>query len=42
MSRIQINGKSKHLGLFENELDASNAYQNKLRELTITDNLIIK
>ena len=33
-SAIQINGKTKHLGYFDNELDASNAYQNKLKEVT--------
>ena len=33
MARIQINGKSKYLGLFEKEIDASNAYQNKLKEI---------
>ena len=30
---IQIQGKRKHLGLFEDELDAANAYQQKLKEL---------
>lgn len=29
-SSIRINGKVKHLGYFENELDASNAYQSAL------------
>jgi hypothetical protein len=32
-SGIKINKKSIHLGYFENEIDASNAYQNKLKEL---------
>ena len=41
-AQIEINKVKKHLGYFTNELDAHNAYQNKLRELTITDNLIIK
>jgi hypothetical protein len=31
---IQIKGKSKSLGFYENEIDAHNAYQNKLKELT--------
>ena len=34
-SQIQINGKRKHLGLFNTELEASNAYQNKLKEISI-------
>jgi len=29
-SNIRINGKLKHLGYFENEIDASNAYQSAL------------
>ena len=29
-SRIDINGKDKHLGYFMDEIDASNAYQNAL------------
>lgn len=33
ISHIKINGKSTHLGVFENEIDAHNAYQNKLREI---------
>lgn len=33
LSRICINGKSKHLGLFQNELEASNAYQTALKNL---------
>ena len=33
MADIRINGKKKYLGLFENELDASQAYQNKLKEI---------
>lgn len=32
-SQIIINGKHKHLGLFINELDASNAYQNALQNV---------
>lgn len=35
-AQIEINKVKKHLGYFTNELDAHNAYQNKLRELTIT------
>ncbi len=38
---IRINGKAKHLGYFTNELDASNAYQNQLRELARENKLII-
>ena len=33
MSRIVINGKRKHLGYFFEEIEASNAYQNKLKEI---------
>ena len=33
MAYITINGKGIFLGLFKNELDASNAYQNKLSQL---------
>lgn len=32
-ARIAINGKLKHLGYFENELDAHEAYQDKLKEI---------
>jgi len=32
-SRIIISGKLTHLGLFNNEIDANNAYQNKLKSL---------
>lgn len=32
-SNIIINGKRKYLGLFTNELDASNAYQDKLKQI---------
>ena len=32
-SQIRINGNRKHLGYFENELDAHNAYQNTLKYL---------
>lgn len=31
--KIYINGKQNYLGLFENELDANNAYQNALKKL---------
>lgn len=30
--QIVINGKKKHLGYFNNEIDASNAYQNELKK----------
>jgi hypothetical protein len=30
---IRINSKSKHLGYFDNEIDAHNAYQNALKQL---------
>lgn len=33
VSNIWINGKLKYLGRFTNEIDASNAYQNKLKEI---------
>jgi hypothetical protein len=33
-SHININGKLKYLGLFTNELEASNAYQEKLKEVS--------
>ena len=33
LSQIYINGKGKYLGLFENELDASIAYQNELKNI---------
>ena len=32
-SSININGKTVHLGTFNNEIDAHNAYQNKLKEI---------
>jgi hypothetical protein len=32
-SRIVINGKQKLIGMFEDELDAHNAYQNELKNL---------
>lgn len=35
-STIYINGKNKHLGYFENILDAHNAYLNKLKEIDNT------
>jgi hypothetical protein len=31
---IKINGKKNHLGLFDNEEDASNCYQLKIKEIT--------
>ena len=34
LSHIRINGIKKHIGYFENELDASNAYQKVLLEIT--------
>jgi len=34
-SKIFINGKNKHLGIFKNEIDAHNAYQNALNNLII-------
>lgn len=34
-SRIQIDGKLKHLGLFDTEIEASNAYQLKLNSLSL-------
>jgi len=33
-SKIRINGKMVHLGHFINEIDAHNAYQNKLKEIS--------
>ena len=33
---INLNGKLKHLGYFLNDIDASKAYQDKLREITST------
>jgi hypothetical protein len=33
MAEIRINGKQNYLGLFENEIEASIAYQNKLKEI---------
>ncbi len=33
-AQIIINGKNKHIGNFSNEIDAHNAYQNKLSTLT--------
>jgi len=32
---ISIKGKINHLGIFEKEIDAHNAYQNKLKELDL-------
>ena len=34
VSHIRINGIKKHIGYFENELDASNAYQEVLLKIT--------
>lgn len=34
-SIMRINGKQKHLGYFKNELDAANAYRNKLKKLSL-------
>jgi len=34
-SKIKINGKTNHLGYFTNELEASNAYQQKLKEVIL-------
>ena len=34
VSNIQINGKSKHLGYFHNEIDAHHAYQRALSEIS--------
>jgi hypothetical protein len=33
MSRIKIDGKSKYLGMFKTEIEASNAYQHELSKL---------
>lgn len=33
VAQIEINGKKNHLGLFTSELDASNAYKNKLKSI---------
>ena len=33
IASIEINGKGKHLGLFNTELEAHNAYQNKLKQI---------
>lgn len=35
IAQIYINGKVKYLGSFNNEIDAHNAYQNKLLSLNI-------
>ena len=37
ISEIQINGQKKHLGVFTNEIDAHNAYQNALKENNLTN-----
>ena len=34
VSSIQINGKTKYLGLFINEIDASNIYQKELKKIS--------
>lgn len=34
LSKIYVNSKMKHLGYFDNELDAHNAYQNELYNIT--------
>jgi hypothetical protein len=34
VSKIVIDGKTVHIGTFDNELDAANAYQNKLKTIT--------
>jgi hypothetical protein len=34
LSSIQIKGKSKHIGLFDNELEASKAYQKELKKIS--------
>lgn len=39
-AKIKINGKTKNLGLFTDEIIASNAYQNALKELTIKNNYL--
>ena len=41
VSAIQINNKNIHLGRFNNEIDASIAYQNKVKEIEITCSLIL-
>ena len=33
IASIRINGRSKHLGYFVNEIEASNAYQSKLKSI---------
>ena len=37
LAQIQINGKKKNLGIYINEEDAYNAYQNKLKEINNND-----
>lgn len=37
-AQIRINGESKHLGIFENEIDASNAYNKILKTIDLTLN----
>ena len=32
-AQITINGKNKHIGYYDNELDASKAYQDRLKEI---------
>jgi len=41
-ANIQINGISKHLGYFTNEVDAANEYQRALKEFYDTGNVTIK
>lgn len=40
-STIFVNGKTKHLGYFVNELDASKTYQKKLSEIKINEIIVI-
>lgn len=42
VSNIRINGIKKHIGYFENELDASNAYKKVLSEIIKNKELEIK
>jgi len=37
-SRIYVNGKRKHLGYFNNEIDASNTYQKELKKTLLIKN----
>lgn len=39
VAQIRVKGNGKYIGIFNNEIDAANAYKNKLNELQIqTDN----